>query len=213
MRRRLGLAGICLLVACGKPSTVPSVPGVRISADTTFYDATGTSPREWLASARRNAAAVGVRVPYLAYTAWSTQWSYPSSRVTTSGCAAQNPQVALSVRFTMPRLVADSAVSTEDRLEWLRFMHSLWTHEEGHALRGVHAAAEIRDSLQRIHSGSCAMLSPILGEVARSVVEKYTLLQARYDARTQHGARQGAFIIPVRGARLAVDTTYRDTLP
>ena len=209
----LGLAGICLLFGCGAPSTVPSVPGVRISIDTTFYDATGTSPREWLASARRNAVTVGVRPPYLAHTAWSTRWTYPSSRAASSGCGAQNPQVALSIRFSMPRLLADSAVSTEDRMEWLRFMHSLWTHEEGHALRGVHAAAELRDSLQRIHSESCTLLSPILSEAARRVVEKYTLLQARYDEQTQHGARQGAFIIPVRGARLAMDTPYRDTVP
>ena len=191
----------------------PSVPGVRISVDTTFYDATGTTPREWLVSARRGAAAAGVRVPYLANTSWTAGWSYPSSRVTSFGCGAQNPQVGLRIRFSMPRLLADSAVSTEDRMEWLRFMHSLWAHEEGHALRGVHAAAEIRDSLQRIHAESCTALSPVLSAAAGRVIEKYTLLQARYDERTQHGARQGALIILVRGARLATDTTYRDTLP
>jgi predicted secreted Zn-dependent protease len=121
--------------------------------------------------------------------------------------------VSLTVRFVMPRLVADSAVSTEDRLEWLRFMHSLWSHEEGHALRGVRAAAEIRDSLNRIHTEACAQLSPAVSEAVRKVLAKYTTLQTSYDERTQHGARQGAMIIPVRGARLAVDTTYRDTVP
>jgi predicted secreted Zn-dependent protease len=189
------------------------VPGVRIAIDTTFYDATGTTPREWLASARRNAATAGVRVPYLANTGWTTRWTYPSSRVTSIGCETQFPMVTLDIKFVMPRLVADSVVSTEDRVEWLRFLHSLWTHEAGHALRGVRAATEMRDSLQRIHTESCTTLSPTVGEAVRKVLAKYSILQASYDERTQHGARQGAMIIPVRGARLAVDTTFRDTLP
>ena len=202
-----------MVAACGPPSTGPAVPGVRIAIDTTFYEATGTTPREWLVSARRNAAAAGVRVPYLANTNWTTRWAYPSSRATSIGCEAQYPMVTLDIRFVMPRLVSDSAVSTEDRFEWLRFTHSLWAHEEGHALRGVRAAAEMRDSLQHMHTESCAALSPSIAEAVRKVLAKYTLLQASYDERTQHGARQGAMIIPVRGARLAVDTTYRDTIP
>lgn len=187
--------------------------GVRIAVDTTFYDAMGTTPREWLASARRNAATAGVRAPYLANTRWQARWVYPSSRVTLNGCEAQFPSVSLEIMFVMPRLAADSAVSTEDRVEWLRFLHSLWTHEEGHALRGVRAAAEMRDSLQHIHTESCVALSPRVGDAVRKVLAKYTILQALYDERTQHGARQGAVIIPVRGARLPVDTTYRDSVP
>ena len=204
---------MCILAACGGPYTRPSVAGVNIAIDTTYYDATGNSPREWLASARRNAAGAGVRVPYLANTAWTTRWTYRSSRMTSIGCEVQFPAISLDIRFVMPRLVSDSAVSTEDRFEWLRFMHSLWAHEEGHAMRGVRAAAEIRDSLQRIHTESCAALSPTAAEAARKVLARFTALQAAYDERSQHGARQGAIIIPVRGARLALDTTFRDTVP
>ncbi|MEP7001433.1 MAG: DUF922 domain-containing protein [bacterium] len=210
----LATTSFCLLLACGgPPSTAASPAGVRVSTDTTFYDASGTTPREWLASSRRSAAAAGVTIPFLATTGWSTRWTFASSRVTSIGCEAKLPTVSLSIKFVMPRLVADSVVSTEDRLEWLRFTHSLWSHEEGHAIRGVRAAAEIRDSLQRIHTSACTQLSPALSEAVRKVLEKYTTLQAAYDARTQHGARQGAMIIPVRGARLAIDTTYRDTVP
>ena len=152
-------------------------------------------------------------MPYLANTGWSTRWTYRSSRMTSIGCEVQFPTISLDIRFVMPRLVSDSAVSTEDRFEWLRFMHSLWAHEQGHATRGIRAVAEIRDSLQRIHTESCASLSPTAAEAARKVQAKYTALQAAYDERSQHGARQGAIIIPVRGARLAVDTTFRDTVP
>ncbi|MEO8622152.1 MAG: DUF922 domain-containing protein [bacterium] len=205
---------LCILLACGAPpSTAASPAGVRVAVDTTFYDASGTTPREWLVSARRSAAEAGVRVPFLATTGWSTRWTYASSRVTSIGCETRFPVVSLNIKFVMPRLVADSVVSTEDRLEWLRFMHSLWSHEQGHALRGVRAAAEIHDSLERLHTAACTQLSPALSEAVRKVLEKYTTLQAAYDTRTQHGARQGAMIIPVRGARLAVDTTFRDTVP
>lgn len=205
---------LVLAAACSPPaSTLPAAPGVRISVDTTYYDATGLTPREWQASARRNAPTVGVAIPYLANTDWTTHWSYPSTRMRPTGCEAQYPVVSLAIRFRMPRLVGDSVISTEDRFEWLRFIHSLWVHEEGHAARGVRAAAEMQDSIARIHTESCSALSPAIARATRAVVVKYTALQSAYDGRTQHGVRQGAMIIPMRGSRLAVDTTYRDTVP
>ena len=142
----------------------------------------------------------------------STRWTY-TTHGSTYGCEAQYPVVVLSIKFIMPRLVVDSVVSTEDRVEWLRFMHSLWVHEEGHAQRGVRASAELRDSLQRTHTTTCATLATSVDEATKKVLAKYATLQTSYDDRTLHGARQGAMIIPVRGARLAVDTTFRDTVP
>ncbi len=104
----------------------------------------------------------------------------PSIRMTSIGCEVQFPTISLDISFVMPRLVSDSAVSTEDRFEWLRFIHSLWAHEQGHAMRGMRAVAEIRDSLQHLHTESCAALSPTAAEAARKVQVKYTALQAAY---------------------------------
>ena len=213
MTRSTACAAIAALaLACGQPSTVPSLPGVRVAIDTTYYDAAGTTPREWLLSARRGAASAGVRVPFLAHTGWSTRWTY-TTHGSTYGCEARYPVVVLAISFIMPRLVVDSVVSTEDRVEWLRFMHLLWTHEEGHAQRGVRAAAKLRDSLQRTQTATCALLATSVNAATRKVLAKYASLQTSYDERTLHGARQGAMIIPDRGARLAVDTTFRDTVP
>ena len=83
----------------------------------------------------------------------------------------------------------------------------------GHAQRGVRAAAELRDSLQRTQTATCALLATSVNAATRKVLAKYASLQTSYDERTLHGARQAAMIIPVRGARLAVDTTFRDSVP
>jgi predicted secreted Zn-dependent protease len=202
-----------LLAGCGRSSTtLPSPPGVRAAVDTTYYETEGSTRRQWLASMHAAARAAGVRAPYLAHTAWQTRWSYAGSRLTTLGCEARLPSIDLTIHYTMPRLVSDSGVAPEDALEWRRHAMSLWRHEEGHALRALRAAAEMRDSLSRVRAPSCASLQPTIARAMDAVERKYRALQEAYDARTGHGARQGA-VLALPGVRLPVDTTYRDTVP
>jgi predicted secreted Zn-dependent protease len=186
---------------------------VRAVVDTTFYDADGVTPRAWLVSMRAAALRAGVRPPYLANTSWQTRWSYATSRITARGCEPRQPVVEVTIRYTMPRLVSDSGVALEDMLEWRRHSISLWRHEEGHALRALRAATEMRDSLARFRTPTCAALQSSVARAMDAVVLKYRALQDAYDARTAHGSRQGALMIMSGAARLPVDTTYRDTLP
>jgi predicted secreted Zn-dependent protease len=181
--------------------------------DTTFYRTDGLTRRQWLASMRAGAQRAGVNVPFLAHTEWQTRWSYASSRNSGRGCAPISPMVEVTIRYTMPRLASDSGVALEDMLEWRRHSASLWRHEEGHAARALRAAAEMRDSLWALHTPGCAALQPAASRAIAAVMAKYRALQADYDARTGHGARQGAMLLLPGVARLPVDTTYRDTLP
>jgi predicted secreted Zn-dependent protease len=200
--------------ACSRgPSALGPVTGVRLRADTVFYDALGSTRREWLVSMRSAARRAGVAAPYLAHTEWQTRWSYASSRRSPLGCAPQAPLVEVTIRYIMPRLPADSAVAPDDMLEWQRHSVSLWRHEEGHAIRALRAAAEMRDSLTSVRAPSCDVLPGAASRAIAAVMAKYRALQADYDTRTAHGARQGAILLLPGVARLATDTTYRDTTP
>ena len=202
-----------LLTACvSSTSTLPSTPGVRAVVDTTFYETGGVTRRQWLASMRAAAARAGVRPPYLAHTAWQTRWSYGASRATTLGCEARLPVIEVTIRYTMPRLASDSGVSLEEMLEWRRHSASLWRHEEGHGLRALRAATEMRDSLSRLRAPDCEALRLVAARAMDAVMRKHRALQDAYDARTAHGARQGAALM-LPGMRPPVDTTYRDTMP
>jgi predicted secreted Zn-dependent protease len=213
-RYRFVAAVLAVAVACG-PSTasLPSVAGVKATVDTSYYDAEGVTRRQWLASMRASAQRAGIRVPFLAHTSWQTRWSYATSRSTSMGCEARLPGVEVMIRYTMPRLVSDSGVAPEDVLEWRRHMTSLWRHEEGHAIRAMRAATEMRDSLAHFRAPSCGALQSAVSRTMDAIVQKYRGLQDAYDARSGHGARQGAILLLPGMARLTVDTTFRDTVP
>jgi predicted secreted Zn-dependent protease len=188
------------------------VPGVRSVVDTTYYDAEGSDRRQWMSSMRANARRAGVSPPYVAYTRTQARWTYTSSRSSTGGCQTSLPAVEVNIRYIVPRLVADT-VDEEDMLEWRRYLVSLWRHEEGHGIRALREASEMRDSLSSVRTTSCAALNASVNRALDAVSRKYRRLQNEYDTRTGHGARQGAILLMPGAVRLAIDTTYRDTIP
>ena len=206
-----GCAASALACASSRP-TLPSVPGVRTIVDTTFYDAEGGDRRQWMTSLRVAARRAGISAPYVAYTRTLARWTYASSRSSSGGCQASMPAVEMTVRYVVPRLVADT-IDEEDMLEWRRYSFSLWRHEEGHGLRALREAGEMRDSLHSVRSSSCAALNGAVTRALEAVSRKYRRLQDEYDTRTAHGARQGAILLMPGATRLAVDTTYRDSVP
>jgi predicted secreted Zn-dependent protease len=202
-------------IACGglgaATSTGPSAGAARVRTDTTFYDVTGRTPRDWLVAMHANAPAAGVRPPFQALTEWFTRYSYPSSRLTPRGCAAVAPQVELQLRFYFPRLRADPGTDSAAVGEWARYERALHRHEDGHAARAARAAAELADSLALVRTPSCGQLGPRLADVSRAITARYSALQAEYDEQSRHGARQGTVLRTRPAAPL--DTTYHDPGP
>lgn len=208
------LAASALVVAsCGTPSSVPTPFGVRSHVDTVFYDIDGVTPRMWIASIGVEAERAGVPAHHQAQTTWSSRWSYAATRMGRSQCEAVNLLVEASIRFTMPRLRSDSLVSAEGRAEWKRFSTSLWAHENGHALRAMRAAGLQLDILRHLRTSACLEFPMQAQREPNAVRARYDLLDREYDERTRHGVRQGTMLIVDPRRPLAVDTTYRDTIP
>jgi predicted secreted Zn-dependent protease len=212
-RTAIAVALAAFAVACGgsRVDTVPSPAGVRTHTETTYYPVTGADVRAWRASMFLSARSAGVEAPFAAQTSWRTQWSYASTRASAVGCELVSPAVELDVRYIMPQLVPDSAGSPEDRAEWHRHLAALWTHEKGHALRGTHAAAAIRDALRHIRVGSCALVAAEARRVTDEVIAKYHASDKEYDELSKHGARQGATLVVDRRHPVPIDTSFVDT--
>jgi predicted secreted Zn-dependent protease len=202
-----------LALGCGgsRVDTVPSPAGVHTQTETAYYPVAGADARVWRASMFLSARSAGVDAPFAAQTSWRVQWSYASTRASGVGCEVVSPTVELDVRYIMPQLVPDSAGSPEDRAEWHRYLAALWTHEKGHALRGAHAAAAIRDELRHIRVGSCALMAAETRRVTDATIAKYRASDKEYDERSKHGARQGAMLVVDPHHPVLIDTSFVDT--
>ena len=113
----------------------------------------------------------------------------------------------------MPRLQTESGVGANDLATWQGNVRALWRHEEGHATLAMRSGTELRDSLRVLHAGECGLLNAHIDSVARGIDVKYRRLQGAADERARTNARAAGQIVQFRGSVLAVDTTYRDSVP
>jgi predicted secreted Zn-dependent protease len=180
--------------------------------DTTYYVVTGLTPAEWAASSASAAARFGLSPRALAMTANYNKWVY-ALRPSAYGCEPRDVNVILGITFVMPRLASDSGVSADDMSAWRGLVRYLWVHEQTHAAIATRSAVEFRDSLRVLHSGECGLLRARAGEVSNEVTAKYNVLQRALDDREHAAQHSEGQIRQFRGSRLAVDTTFRDTVP
>jgi predicted secreted Zn-dependent protease len=106
----------------------------------------------------------------------------------------------------MPNLRGESALSPAARAEWRRFLDAVETHEQGHveayfpeaeriaqALNGLTATGTGRNETMAQRAAAQALTEQISRQYSRSQLEDIANANARaYDARTRHGASQGA---------------------
>jgi predicted secreted Zn-dependent protease len=79
-------------------------------------------------------------------------------------------------------------------------------------MRGLRAAAAELDVLHHLRPAACQQLQADAERAIAAVVQRYAESDREYDARTLHGARQGTTLV-IGPRRIAIDTTYRDTVP
>lgn len=114
--------------------------------------------------------------------------------------------VTSNCAITMPNLRSESGLSSAARAEWRRFLGAVEAHEQGHvdsyfpeaqriaqALNGITATGTGRNETAAQRAAAQALNAQITREYSRSSLEGIANANARaYDARTRHGASQGA---------------------
>jgi predicted secreted Zn-dependent protease len=175
---------------------LPAQEAFSSSVSTNFYAVSGNSIREILASiARSKPPAVSMH----ARTEWKLEWRF-TTESGASGCACTEFHIQLATTKTLPRWIPTAEAPAPVRDAWARYALALAVHEEGHAQVARDAAAELRRRVDAVGSfPSCAALTAELNRIGNEVVTEYRAKDVDYDARTRHGATQGAFLGEFRG--------------
>jgi len=110
---------------------------------------------------------------------------------------------------TMPKLASDKDLSDDAKKEWKRFVSKVQVHEDGHADSYLKLAKTISDDLNTMsgkgtgkdeRSAQAAAAKDLTAQITKKLSGSTSLSQQikddakAYDAKTKHGATQGAVL-------------------
>jgi predicted secreted Zn-dependent protease len=161
-------------------------------AEIVYYDVVGNSARELRdqMNTKGPLGEGGKRVD--GHTDWHVAWSYQYAPAA-DGCKFTELGITVTATITLPRWAAGDNASNALVKKWQSYIAALRLHEDGHYSHGVRAAEEIKSLGQTLRtSDACSTFAKRFDEQAASILEKYKVADAAYDADTKHGQTQGA---------------------
>jgi predicted secreted Zn-dependent protease len=173
------------------PVTTPT-PGLTITSGYWYYAIHGRSAAALRVELNRLGPVDPSGKRFDAVTKWWVSWQYRSE--TKSGmCAIASVDVLVKLRFTYPRWKKPARPTAALVRKWNRYLKALSIHEEGHAKNAVQAGNRILRGIRaQAPRSSCAALSSAANTLGRREVKRANDADVAYDARTRHGATQGA---------------------
>lgn len=117
--------------------------------------------------------------------------------------------IACNTTTTMPKLASDKDLSVDAKKEWKRFLSKVQVHEDGHADSYLKLAKTISDDLNTISgtgtgkdekTAQVAAAKDLTTQISTKLSGTNSLSQQikddakAYDAKTKHGATQGAVL-------------------
>jgi predicted secreted Zn-dependent protease len=97
--------------------------------------------------------------------------------------------------ITLPRWTPPSDAPAALVAQWKQFLAALETHEIGHKDISGRAARDVLTAIRRLDA-MCSSFNVEATRVTDGIVARLRVEQASYDARTRHGATQGATFPP-----------------
>lgn len=166
---------------------------------TNYYSITGHTLPE-LRQSIRQARPWKDRLDMDGYTEWRVSWHF-SVTPTADGCQCSSFITQGTVVITLPRWIVPTNAPATTVGIWTNYFAALRSHEVGHGQMAVAAAAELNRRAREQSSGAdCESLRRALKQLGETVLAEYRQRDKDYDARTRHGATQGA-ILPGRERR------------
>jgi predicted secreted Zn-dependent protease len=157
------------------------------------YPAAGQTSAQIRQSLDRNTPVRQNGKPFDAYTQWDIDWQLWWTFDADGTCRITAVTTAVRIRQTFPHL--DNADDLPPQLadRWEAYMRALVEHEKGHVALGVDAARNIERQLSQMGDRpSCDQLESEANALAHGIIARYARLEARYDADTNYGERDGA---------------------
>lgn len=195
--RSFTLAVLAALVASCATSAPPAVAtcaeaAVPPDVVTEYYSIRGTSSAELRAEMTVRGPRDRRGLPRDALARWRVDWHYPFQR-TASGCATGPSQVTVKTTYVLPQWSDQASASGELQRQWSCYLAAIVAHEDGHRAHGRDAAAQIEALLPTLPAQpTCAEMDALANAEGQRVLQQFRELDDEYDAKTRHGATQGA---------------------
>jgi predicted secreted Zn-dependent protease len=123
---------------------------------------------------------------------WRVTWTFRRDLDGSSSCRLAAPRVTLRMKRTMPRLGSTTGRDGVVDAQWAAYLVALGRHEAGHQANAAAAANDVLEALAGFAGQPCLSADRAAGECARSIIAEHRRLDGEYDARTRHGAADGA---------------------
>jgi len=164
-----------------------------VSETINYYDVSGANAREVRESLNRNGPVSKINGKrFDAYTAWYISWKY-QYRQPTGGCAIASVSTEVKVIIDFPRLKADATTPEALKSLFARYLENLMRHEKGHAQNAIDFARKIETGIRALPTkSSCNALQDVANALGGALIKEANQADIDYDARTRHGATQGA---------------------
>lgn len=199
--RRLPIICLLLLLAPAAAAQVHGGGGVAVGevqrhVDIVYYEVEGRTAGELARSLQQRGPTLGGK-RFFGQTDWTINAAY-EWHADVTGCRVQNLVVRLLVRITLPRWTPPPTAPQDLVAAWNRFVRALAAHEHNHRRLADEAAEAIRWDLATLRYASCATAAARAQKRVAAIIEDYSRRNRLYDARTSHGATEGAVWPPAR---------------
>ena len=170
----------------------PLQAGVSESIKYTYYKASADPSRSLLSILN---AATPIRTDgklFHGHAYWNVKWDFRWTEKPDGRCKILSVTTELTCNVQLPKLLG--AVG-EQRDQFNRYLTALRVHELGHCKIGKNAAAKIdRKILSLPEMSSCKDLGAAGNDIGYGTIKEYGEKVDQYDAKTQHGRTQGAWL-------------------
>lgn len=163
-----------------------------INITTNYYSVTGKTVQEIANNLYNNSPVVFQGKKYHAYTSWNVKWNFYWQKYS-NYCQITSVKTSVDVKYTLPKLISYSGLSSPIKKKWDSYYKALINHEEGHKNFGVNSAQNIEKAILNMDKkNTCPELKKSANNIAHNIIKKYVDREKEYDRITHYGVKQGA---------------------
>ena len=170
--------------------TVEAKPVINIT--TNYYNVKGKTVSDIAKSLYNDSPIIYQGNKYHGYTSWNVKWNFNWYKYP-DYCQITAVKTTVDVKYTLPKLVSYSSLSSSVKQKWDKYYTSLINHEEGHKNFGINSAYNIEKSILNMGKrNSCQQLEKDANIIGNNVIKSSIEQEKEYDKITNHGVTQGA---------------------
>jgi predicted secreted Zn-dependent protease len=126
---------------------------------------------------------------------WRVSYEY-TTRPQASACRIATVKTKLVGDILMPRWADESSAPAALQRRWTTYYAALRTHEDGHIALGRELATLVKERLLGLGPAACDRMQATADAEYQRLYQSLRTRDQEYDARTGHGATQGAVFTP-----------------